>query len=209
MQNFIILGAVVETEFYDFDLQHWGFIREENESWINYFKRMRNHPAWNTKNISSWDLSVQGAQELNTILLAQPDIFYFSFTTSTTHKNKKTGKQQPDKNTSLMLRIKSRLMGSKTVQFHDGTATDSLWFENDGVVNTISQKGPTTGKNDADPLAYYNSSETLTPGQWYIMGKIKMDHWKIVGQGKFSDEEEEFILSLYLEHLKRLWNLPN
>ena len=209
LQNFIILGAVVETEFYDFDLQHWGFIREENESWINYFKRMRNHPAWNTKNISSWDLSVQGAQELNTILLAQPDIFYFSFTTSTTHKNKKTGKQQPDKNTSLMLRIKSRLMGSKTVQFHDGTATDSLWFENDGVVNTISQKGPTTGKNDADPLAYYNSSETLTPGQWYIMGKIKMDHWKIVGQGKFSDEEEEFILSLYLEHLKRLWNLPN
>ncbi len=209
LQNFIILGAVVESKFYDFDLQHWGFSRKENESWIHYFKRMRNHSAWNTKNISGWDLSIDGAQELNTILMAQPDIFYFSFTTSATHKNNQTGKQDPDKNTSMMLRIKSRLMGSKIVQFQDGTTTDSLWFENDGVVNTVSQKGPTTGLNGADPLANFNPSEPLIPGQWYVMGKLKMDHWKIVGQGRMNGKEEEFILSLYHTHCKRLWNLPD
>lgn len=209
LQNFIILGAVIETKFYDFDLHHWGFNRKKNESWFNYFKRMRNHPSWNTKNICSWDLSIEGAKELNTFLVAQPKIFYFSFTTSTTHKNKNTGVQQPDKYTSLLLRTKSRIIGSKIVQFQDGTTTDSLWFENDGVVNTISQKGPTTGENGADPLKYYNSSESVIPGQWYNMGKIKMDHWKIIGQGKMTNDDEDFLLSLYLNHCKRLWDLPN
>ena len=209
LQNFIILGAVVETKFYNFDLQHWGFNRKENESWINYYKRMQNHPSWNTKNICSWDLSIDGAQELNTTLIAQPDIYYFSFTTSSTHKNNKSGKHLPDKSTSMLLRIRSRIIGSKTVHFADGTSTDSLWFENDGVVNTISQKGPTTGENGADPLTYYISSESVIPGQWYNMGKIKFDHWKIIGQGKMTIKEEEFLLSLYLDHCKRLWNLPN
>jgi triacylglycerol lipase len=209
LQNFIILGAVVETKYYNFDLQHWGFNRKENESWINYYKRIRNHPSWNTKNICSWDLSIDGAQELNTTLIAQPDIYYFSFTTSSTHKNNKSGKHLPDKNTSMLLRIRSRIIGSKTVRFADGTSTDSLWFENDGVVNTISQKGPTTGENGADPLTYYISSESVIPGQWYNMGKIKFDHWKIIGQGKMTIKEEEFLLSLYLDHCKRLWNLPN
>jgi triacylglycerol lipase len=209
LQNFIILGAVVETKFYDFDLQHWGFNRKENESWINYYKRMRNHPSWNTKNICSWDLSIDGAQELNTTLIAQPDIYYFSFTTSSTHKNNKSGKHLPDKSTSMLLRIRSKIIGSKTVHFADGTATDSMWFENDGVVNTISQKGPTTGENGADPLTYYISSESVIPGQWYNMGKIKLDHWKIIGHGKMTIKEEEFLLSLYLDHCKRLWNLPN
>ena len=209
LQNFIILGAVVGTKYYDFDLQHWGFNRRENESWINYYKRMRNHPSWNTKNICSWDLSIDGARELNTTLIAQPDIYYFSFTTSSTHKNNKSGKHLPDKNTSMLLRIRSRIIGSKTVHFSDGTATDSLWFENDGVVNTISQKGPTTGENGADPSTYYISSESVIPGQWYNMGKIKFDHWKIIGQGKMTIKEEEFLLSLYLDHCKRLWNLPN
>jgi len=209
LQNFIILGAVVETKFYDFDLQHWGFNRKKNESWINYYKRMRDHPSWNTKNICSWDLSVEGAKELNSFLIAQPDICYFSFTTSTTIENKKTGTQKPDKNTSLMLRTKSRLIGSKIIQLQDGTTTDSLWFQNDGVVNTISQKGPTTGENGADPLVYYDSSKSVIPGQWYNMGNIKMDHWKIIGQGKLAAEEEEFLLTLYLDHCKRLWGLPN
>ena len=170
---------------------------------------MRDHPSWNTKNICSWDLSVEGAKELNSFLIAQPDICYFSFTTSTTIENKKTGTQKPDKNTSLMLRTKSRLIGSKIIQLQDGTTTDSLWFQNDGVVNTISQKGPTTGENGADPLVYYDSSKSVIPGQWYNMGNIKMDHWKIIGQGKLDTEEEEFLLTLYLDHCKRLWGLPN
>jgi len=207
LQNFIILGAAIGTDFYDFDLQHWGFIRNKNESWISYIRRMRNHSAWNTKNICAWDLSIDGAQELNTFLTVQSDIYYFSFTTSTTYKNKKSGKHIPDKNTSMFLKIRSRIIGSKTVQYSDGTETDSLWFENDGVVNTISQRGPTTGFFGSDPIASYNYNEPLIPGQWYEMGKLNMDHWKIIGQAKMNNIEKEYILSIYRDHCKVLWEI--
>lgn len=208
LQNFIILGAVVQSDFYDFDLQHWGFSRKDKESWLSYFNRLRNHPSWNTKNICSWELGLDGAQALNTKLIAQQNVYYFSFSTSTTHKEKKTDKHKPDKNTSLFLRIKSKLIGSQIVRFEDGTITDSLWFENDGVVNTISQNGPTTGLNGPDPLANYHQNEPLIPGQWYVLPTVKMDHWGIIGHGNLNRKEKEFLLSLYDEHCERLWSLP-
>jgi len=208
LQNFIVFGAAVGTGYYDFDLQHWGFNRGENESWIRYFKRMRNHSAWNTKNICAWDLSLDGAQELNTILPAQSDIYYFSFTTSSTHKNSNSSHHIPDKNMSLMLRIRSRIIGSNTIRYQDGTSTDASWFENDGVVNTISQSGPTSGRNGSDPIAKYNPIEPLIPGQWYVVEKLKLDHWKIIGHSKLKQEEKEIILTLYHNHALRLWQLP-
>ena len=66
------------NSFYDFDLEQWGFSRYENEKWSNYLKRLRDHNAFKTKNISSWDLSLDGAKELNGYLIASPDIYYFS-----------------------------------------------------------------------------------------------------------------------------------
>ena len=53
------------TKFYDFDLTQWGFKMKNNESWTNYLNRMKQHSAWETRNISSWDLSLDGARELN------------------------------------------------------------------------------------------------------------------------------------------------
>ena len=47
---------------------------------------MKQHSAWETKNISSWDLSLDGAKELNNRLQASADVYYFSIVTSTTEK---------------------------------------------------------------------------------------------------------------------------
>ena len=47
---------------------------------------MKQHSAWKTKNISSWDLSLDGAKELNNRLQASADVYYFSIVTSTTEK---------------------------------------------------------------------------------------------------------------------------
>ena len=59
---------------------------KNNESWTNYLNRMKQHSAWETKNISSWDLSLDGAKELNNRLQASADVYYFSIVTSTTEK---------------------------------------------------------------------------------------------------------------------------
>ena len=42
-----------------------------------YFDRLKNHPAWETKNFCAWDVSIDGARELNTYLKANNDIYYF------------------------------------------------------------------------------------------------------------------------------------
>jgi triacylglycerol esterase/lipase EstA (alpha/beta hydrolase family) len=84
LQDFIALAAVVGNSFYDFDLEHWGFRRENKEAWGSYFSRMRKHPAWGTKNIVAWDVSVEGAREMNSICTANSNIYYFSYVTSNT-----------------------------------------------------------------------------------------------------------------------------
>ncbi len=66
-QNFIGLAAVIGSDFYDFDLDHWDLTQNENESWQEYYDRMEKHAAWDSKNISTWDLSIQGAREINPI----------------------------------------------------------------------------------------------------------------------------------------------
>ena len=48
----IAVAAVVGNSFYDFDLEQWGFKRNNKESWSSYFKRMQSHPAWGTKKYS-------------------------------------------------------------------------------------------------------------------------------------------------------------
>lgn len=206
IQNFIGLAAVVGTSFYDFDLQHWGFNRQDEESWMDYFRRMREHPAWGTKNICAWDLSIDGARELNSSLQANPDIFYFSFITTATHLDTSTGFHIPDRETSLILKAKAIQMGKKIVYWDDGTETGPIWFENDGVVNTCSQYGPTTGVNGPDPIAEYHENEPLIPGQWYTFGPLTIDHWKIIGHG-VSEEKRQELYQIYSGHFARLKKL--
>ena len=79
IQYFVGVAGVVGTQFYNFDLDQWGFNRKEDETRASYINRMRTHDAWQTKNMSSWDLSLDGTQELNGFLQAELDVFLFLF----------------------------------------------------------------------------------------------------------------------------------
>ncbi len=72
------------------------------------------------------------------------------------------------------------------VRSGEGDCTDSSWYENDGIVNTISQIGPTTGKNGAETIIKYNNQmdvvkESLTlyfdtvmgNPQWQLLDLLK------------------------------------
>ena len=69
----------------------------------------------------------------------------------------------------------------KIILLYTTSKTDSLWFENDGVVNTISMYGPSTGINGSDPLVQYEKGDLLITGQWYWQKVSNMDHWSIIG----------------------------
>jgi len=208
LQDFIGLAAVIGNRFYSFDLEQWAFKRNDEESWSRYFTRIRSHPAWGTKNFCSWDVSLEGARELNTVAVANENIFYFSFATSNTHLDSLSGKHVPNKDMSLILRPNARAMGKQIDYWADSTSIDSTWFENDGIVNTISMIGPTTGLNGSDQIIEYQVNEVLVPGSWYYMGKLTMDHRTLMGHGEISIELLNNILLLFKEHAERLYALP-
>ena len=207
IQYFVGVAGLVGTDFYNFDLDQWGFKRQENEAWFQYVNRMREHPAWKTKNISAWDLSLSGAKELNGFLQASPDIYYFSFVTTTTLLDDGTGLHTTLPDTPLLIRSRAKLMGSRPGYWPDGSPTDSSWYENDGVVNTVSMYGPTTGANGADPFVEYEKNELLIPGQWYWIKVNDMDHWSMLGHFKSAGRTDKGKIHI-LNHAKRLNRLP-
>jgi len=207
IQYFVGVAGVIGTDFYNFDLEQWNFSRKEFEPWSSYVNRMRKHIAWDTKNISAWDLSLDGAKEINSFLQVSPEIYYFSIAISTTSKREKESYHDPSEESSILIQIRSKLLGSMESYWLDGSKTDSLWYENDGVVNTISMYGPTTGENGADPIVKYDKSALIKPGKWHWIKISEMDHWSIIGHlGNYSriSRAEEY----FFDHIERIINLP-
>ena len=207
VQYFVGVAGVVGTRFYDFDLEQWGFSRGKDETWTGYVKRMRTHDARASKNMSSWDLSIEGAKEQNGFLLADPDVYYFSISTSTTEKKDDSAFHIPIEGTSILTRTRSKILGSRVGYWADGTPTDSTWYENDGIVNTCSMAGPTTGINGEDPIVNYDENDLLIPGQWYALGPIQMDHWNIMGH-LGDDQSNGLAKHIISKQATRLKSLP-
>jgi triacylglycerol lipase len=168
---------------------------------------MRHHKAWNTKNISSWDLSLSGAEELNNTLQLSSEIYYFSIVTSTTKKKEKSQFHIPVKGTSIITRTRSKILGSRVGYWSDGRETGEDWYENDGVVNSISMITPISKENGADPSSKLSKEELLISGQWYWLKINSMDHWNIIGHLVNKDRESRS-RNFFLSHIKILKELP-
>ena len=73
-------GGNNNLSLYDFKLDQWGIKKNAGESFFQYSNRILNSSLWkNTKDISQWDLSTDGAKELNNWVKTQPDVYYLSY----------------------------------------------------------------------------------------------------------------------------------
>ncbi|MBA64340.1 MAG: lipase [Candidatus Marinimicrobia bacterium] len=206
VQYFAGIAGILGNNYFNFDLQHFGFNREKNESWISYVTRISQSSIINTNNFSTYDLSLDGAMELNGYLQASPEIYYFSFVTSTTFRDEKTGLQLPIDDTPLLNKARAKLIATRSGYWLDGEQTDTLWYENDGVVNTVSMYGPTTGANGSDPIIEYDSNDLLITGQWYWRKIEDMDHWSVLGH--FGSNTKKWrARKIVLDHVKLLKSL--
>ena len=208
LQNFIALAGVAGNSFYNFDLEQWGFKRFNEESWINYFKRMKQHSIWDSKNTVAWDSSIEGAKEINSLCVANPDVYYFSIANYKTKIDEDSGYHKPMKAMSNIIKVQARLMGRKKAYYSDGTSTDSTWYLNDGVVNTVSMYGPTTGSSGPDPITEFRQGDVVIPGQWYIMGNHEYDHSALIGH-QMKKNEYSSLKKIYSDQLRILWSLAN
>ena len=192
--NLLPLAGLISSRYYDFNLDHWGISKKENESITNYLSRFINHPAWNTKNSVAWDSSIQGAMELNDILTINPNVYYFSYSTVASVIDTSTGYYKPADHLNMTNYPLSWIIGRTNVDMGNGEETDESWFKNDGTVNTISMLRPFTGENGPEPLKTFSDKGPIEKGIWNFMGEYELDHKSFIGI--FIDDEKQIDLMM-------------
>lgn len=189
-----------DAVLYDLKLEQFGLKRNPGESFGSYFRRVESSPIWNeSKNVSLWDLSPDGAKELNNRVAHYNDVYYFSFQTSSTYKGL-FGREYPIVSTFVALQPFALFMGSYTRSGVPGRVDiDSSWWENDAVVNSRSMKAP------AGAAVFNYASGTPSLGGWNFMGKLdNWDHLDVTGLFTLRD-----INPLYVNHARLLRSLAN
>ena len=194
----IWLGAIYDDGFlekyYNFDLDQWGLSRNENESIKEFVQRINNSPAINSKNLSQFDLSIEGAMNFNEQYTSDKDVHYFSYSTYSTKKATSSDKHFPDWTMNADLWLAGTLLGTLSKM-------DSTWYENDGIVNTISMNYPKKRNGTEEPNCEFNNKSI--PGCWQQMGRLHIDHHQVIGHG-MNNEEVQFLKDLFGNHCQIL-----
>ncbi|MEI6579614.1 MAG: hypothetical protein WCN92_09160 [Eubacteriales bacterium] len=123
-----------------------------------------------------YDLTLDGAAKLNSKLSVNSNTYYFSVPTDSTSsvfqfKNRIANPLLTD----AVLWPIATYMGSVIGVTAGGIIFDNSWFNNDGIVNTVSCIAP---KNEAQKVFDKND---IKPGIWNIMSTFDGDHFSIIG----------------------------
>ncbi|CAM2066999.1 Secreted lipase [Sulfidibacter corallicola] len=177
-------GLANDALLYDFKLDQWGLRREDGEPFKDYCDRVWASSVWDpdVKDISAWDLSPDGAKEINERYETVDEVYYFSYATEATFRGFFTGHHYPELTMFLPFHAFGLFMGAYR---RGGNAYEveitSAWFRNDGIVNTISMDGPTLG-HDAVIRGW---DGTPRRGQWTYLGLLESwDHFDVIGTGE-------------------------
>ncbi len=170
------LGGNNNLSLYDFKLDQWGMKKNGEESFFQYTDRILNSSIWkNTKDISQWDLSTDGAKELNNWVKTQSDVYYLSYSGHASQAAPITGLQLPHITMNKVLMGNAFFLGSYARYEENRPLIDTSWWQNDGVVNTNSMIAPSSN-------IAVNNNESLQVGKWnHIETKVNWDHLDMVG----------------------------
>ena len=184
-------------KIYRFDLEQWGLVTEKNQKSKDFWKEMGKSKIRDSKNFCTWDLSLDGAKAFNSLYRTDPSVYYFSFATFATKKVKRSNYHRPDSKMLLILRPASILIGKSN-------EIDSDWNKNDGIVNTASMGGPTSGNHGSEPIEMYNGIPKK--GVWQKEKELHMNHHAIIG-AHLSKKKSIEIFDIYKTHCQLLYTL--
>ena len=166
----------------DFGLSQWGLKQRPGESYISYLLRVKNSKLWQSKDNGFYDLTRDGATDLNRKTSLNPNIVYKTYTAEATHPTL-IGKQKADYNMFLPFTVTGNVIGK---------ATEKEWRENDGLVSVISSQHPFN-------QAYTEATDTNQKGIWQVTPtKHDWDHVDFVGQDSTDTKRSR-------EELQQFW----
>lgn len=166
----------------DFGLSQWGLKQQPGESYISYLLRVKNSKLWQSKDNGFYDLTRDGATDLNRKTSLNPNIVYKTYTAEATHPTL-IRKQKADYNMFLPFTVTGNVIGK---------ATEKEWRENDGLVSVISSQHPFN-------QAYTEATDTNQKGIWQVTPtKHDWDHVDFVGQDSTDTKRSR-------EELQQFW----
>ncbi len=171
-------------QIYDFDLDHWGYQRLQQEDLLTYLRRIAKSPFFWGKDNAIYSATLQGAFEDNGRWPTFPETYYMSIVSEQTFRIWPSGHYFPSPLMNPSLFATASFIGKK--QFSKSPIpADNFnsrnWWENDGLVSTHSQIAPHT--NGLHPLggeiAKNSATTQLQKGLWYHEWAHGVDHGAI------------------------------
>ena len=184
------IGKMYDSSLVDFQLEHFG-IKSGTDDTISLVNGDFSHG----KDNAFYDLSPDGAAELNKTIKTVESVYYFSFAYNTTQKSPLSNNQIPISSTMVVLMPLATLIGRYT-----DSKIDESWLPNDGLVNVVSAQCPA----DEEYIEYNEQIEEIMRGQWYVFPTIEGDHGAVIGMNGKTNETRDF----YTDHITLIDSLP-
>ncbi|WP_052671218.1 hypothetical protein [Staphylococcus xylosus] len=151
----------------DYGLEPWGIKQRDDESFIQYLKRVKDNKVWKTEDTSFTDGSIEGSKKINDRLTLSKDVAYTSITAEDTHKTF-NNRQRGNFKMFAPFKLLANLVGRQNPE---------SWREGDGPVPLKSGLYP-FNKPHKDKT--FDSKPEL--GLWGVMPTLKnWDHMDLVG----------------------------
>ena len=180
----------------DFQLEHFGIQSGEDDT-----ISLVNGDFSNGKDNAFYDLSPDGAKELNESIKLVDSVYYFSYAYNTTKKSPISNHQIPITSTMVVLMPLATLIGRYTDTSASATIKiDESWLPNDGLVNVVSAQFP-TGEEHVD---YTGDSDKIERGCWYVFPTREGDHGAVIGMEGKTEETKSF----FTDHVALIDGLP-
>ncbi len=148
---------------------------------------------------AGFDLSPDGAAKINESIKIVEDVYYFSYSYSTTKEGSLLKGQVPESGTFAVLYPIAIAMGTYTGTTDGGIVIDEKWQKNDGLVNVISAQHPAN-----EEWIDYNQDE-VERGIWNVMPVKNGDHGTVIGLDSDIDSTQQFYTDWFsvIDSLKR------
>ena len=175
---------------YDFDLNHWGYTRRENENLIEYLRRIgQSQFFWGPDN-AFYSVSLQSAYRDNGRWPTFANTYYFSYVAEQTFRFLPGGNYHPSPLMNAPLQPTAWYIGRK--EFEDPPIPtkgfrSSNWWESDGLVPTFSQLYPhSNGQHPAGSrITNKTAASEFLPGRWYTQWERGFDHVSICAAPRY------------------------
>lgn len=184
----IISRSPLNGKFADFHLEQFG-LSDTPGTWDRapFIEAVR--ALFETKDCIAYDMSEQGAKDMNDLIRISPAVYYFSYPFNAVEKSKKGLKLSPVNTDFILMKATSALM------LHDNRKSGRESIGNDGLVDVDSARFP-----KSEPFADFENSGQIKAGVWNVMPTKCGDHGTPIGL--FADKSKT--RSLYLEIVSKL-----